>query len=63
MPNGKAAGVICLNLDPQTRLCRIWNGKDYPSVCRNFVFDPEICGDDNELVLAKLADMEILTRP
>ncbi len=63
MPNGKPAGVVCFNLDPETRLCRIWNGKDYPAVCKNFVFDPEVCGDSHEHVLAKLAEMEILTSP
>ena len=63
MPNGKPAGVTCHNLHPQTRLCRIWNEKNYPAVCRDFVFDPEVCGDNREHALAKLAELEILTRP
>lgn len=63
MPDGKPAGVVCHNLDPQTRLCRIWNKEDYPAVCRDFVFDPEVCSENNEHNLAKLAEMEILTKP
>jgi hypothetical protein len=63
MPNGKPAGVPCVNLDQETGLCRIWNTPNYPDVCRNLQAEPEMCGDDREHALHFLAELERITRP
>ncbi|MFP4114444.1 MAG: YkgJ family cysteine cluster protein [Spirochaetota bacterium] len=63
MPNGKPAGVPCVNLDPETHLCRIWGSAEYPDVCRGLCAEPEMCGSSREHALRYLAELERLTRP
>lgn len=63
MPDGKPAGVICVNLDPETYLCRIWNTPDYPVVCRGLRAEPEMCGSSSEEAIAYLDELERLTQP
>lgn len=60
MPNGKPAGVPCVNLD-RDRLCSIHGTDDYPAVCRNFKPSPEMCGDSNEHAASYLKRLEELT--
>jgi hypothetical protein len=63
MPDGKPAGVMCVNLDPEAYLCRIWNTPDYPAVCRGLRAEPEMCGSSREEAIAYLDELERLTRP
>ena len=63
MPLGKPAGVTCVNLDPDTYLCRIWNTPDYPEVCRRFRAEPGACGSSREEALVLLSLMDLATAP
>lgn len=62
MPNGKPAGVRCVNLSDDYR-CRIWGTPEYPSVCAEFRPTLEECGHDRPEALVLLARLEELTRP
>lgn len=57
MPDGKAAGVRCVNLD-DTNNCRIHNSDDYPTVCRDFKASYEMCGDNNDFAFDYLRKLE-----
>lgn len=61
MPNGKAAGIRCVNLNSYN-ICTIHEKENYPKVCRNFKFDPDYCGRKNEEAFEKLAELENQTR-
>jgi hypothetical protein len=63
MPDGKPAGTMCVNLDPESFLCRVWNTPAYPAVCRNLRAEPQMCGDSREEALAYLHELERLTAP
>ena len=41
--------------------CIIHGEPNFPSVCRNFKFDPEFCGKTNEEAFYYLSDLEKLT--
>ena len=60
MPNGKPAGVPCVNL-LENNLCSLYNTPEYPQVCRNFKFDPEFCGKTNKEAYSNLEQLEMLT--
>jgi len=45
MPNGKIAGLPCIHLDCN-RNCKIYHHDNRPQVCKDFKFDPEICGNN-----------------
>lgn len=60
MPNGKPAGVRCINLDKNGH-CKIHNTPEYPKVCRDFKADPEFCGKTNEEALKNMTELEKLT--
>lgn len=45
MPNGKPAGVRCVQLDDQFR-CKIFNSPERPKVCSGFQAERIICGDN-----------------
>jgi hypothetical protein len=65
MPNGKPAGVACVQLDERLR-CKIFNHPDRPAVCGQLQASPEMCGphDDGGLYARDfLMRLEILTRP
>jgi len=63
MPGGKPAGVRCVNLDPVTFFCRIWNTPEYPEVCRNLRPEPQMCGASREEAMVNLTELERLTDP
>jgi hypothetical protein len=63
MPGGKPAGVVCVNLDRETYLCRIWNTPEYPEVCRSLRAEPEMCGSSRREAMANLSRLEKLTAP
>jgi Fe-S-cluster containining protein len=62
MPNGKPAGVPCVNLD-ENRLCRVWNTPSYPDVCKGFKAEKWVCGENRDQALATLRILEHVTRP
>ena len=65
MPNGKAAGVPCVQLDA-ARNCRLFGHPDRPAVCRQLQPAREMCGepgDGGAHALVYLAQLESLTAP
>ncbi|WP_425481113.1 YkgJ family cysteine cluster protein [Ahniella affigens] len=60
MPNGKPAGVPCVQLDADLR-CRIFGQPERPNVCSSLRPDPAMCGDSREQALAYLTDLEQVT--
>ncbi|MBN1647643.1 MAG: YkgJ family cysteine cluster protein [Spirochaetales bacterium] len=62
-PEGKAAGVVCSNLDRESLLCTIWGTPAYPEVCRKFRADERYCGKTPAEAFIRLAKLEKETRP
>jgi len=65
MPQGKPAGVPCVQLDAQRR-CRIFGQPERPAVCRQLMPSLEMCGphdDGGQHARVFLARLEALTRP
>lgn len=63
MPNGKPAGVPCVNLHPETFECSVWNHTDYPNVCRSFTAMRDVCGEDREGAIDLILLWENQTQP
>jgi hypothetical protein len=62
MPDGKPAGVRCVQLLPDMR-CGLWGSPDRPDVCESLRPVPAMCGDSAEEAMVYLANLEIATRP
>ncbi|MDZ7858962.1 YkgJ family cysteine cluster protein [Sphaerotilus sp.] len=62
MPDGKPAGVPCVQLDADLR-CRIFGQPERPAVCGGLLPSEEMCGDSREQAMRWLGYMEDLTRP
>jgi uncharacterized protein len=65
MPNGKPAGVPCVQLDAQLR-CMIFGQPERPAVCGQLQASVEMCGpveDGGVHARAWLMRLENLTRP
>jgi hypothetical protein len=62
MPQGKPAGVPCVQLDGEGR-CRLWGRPDRPRVCIRLRPEPAMCGADREEALALLHALEAFTAP
>lgn len=62
MPNGKPAGVRCVNLD-DNNLCRLFGSPLRPRVCGGFTAEPDFCGHTNEEAMAILSSLEASCRP
>ena len=62
MPNGKPAGVRCVQLDEQDR-CRIFGQPERPDVCSSLKPDEDMCGDSREQAMRWLGALEVQTRP
>lgn len=62
MPDGKPAGVRCVQLDDDLR-CRLFGQPDRPACCRGLQPSAEMCGDDRGHALAWLTRLEQATRP
>jgi hypothetical protein len=62
MPQGKAAGVRCLQLTPDNR-CRLFGQPDRPQVCINLRPSEEMCGQTREEAMVYLEMLERLTAP
>lgn len=61
MPNGKPAGVRCVQLDEQN-LCQLFGHLDRPLVCSSFQADVCVCGDTQEQAIKILSEWELLTQ-
>jgi len=62
MPNGKPAGVACVQLDVRLR-CRLFGRPERPVVCATLRPSREMCGDTREHALRWLSKIEWQTRP
>lgn len=60
MPDGKPAGVRCVQLD-DANLCRLFDDPRRPEVCRRFDYDADLCGANRDQALARIAALEIAT--
>lgn len=57
MPNGKPAGIKCINLSEYNH-CLIFDSPDRPDVCSQFKAEPSVCGASREEALKILTDLE-----
>jgi hypothetical protein len=62
MPQGKPAGVRCVQLDERNR-CRIFGRPERPAVCGGLQPSAEMCGPDAGHALRWIAELEALTAP
>ncbi len=62
MPQGKPAGVRCVQLDEDLR-CRLFGDPRRPAVCGGLLPSAEMCGENPTQALAWLARLEQATRP
>ena len=67
MPNGKPAGVRCVQLDDQNR-CMIFGKPERPAFCASLQPSLEMCGDDQlenaqAHAMTWLSQLEKLTKP
>lgn len=60
MPDGKPAGVRCVQLD-DTNLCRLFGDPRRPAVCARFAYDPELCGERRDEALRRIEALERAT--
>ena len=57
MPNGKPAGVRCVQLSDDN-LCKIFGRPERPRVCGDFQADKTFCGDSREQALELIRWLE-----
>ncbi len=62
MPDGKAAGERCIQLDNSNR-CMIFGKPERPAFCAGLQASEEMCGESNTQAIIWLTNLEILTRP
>ena len=60
MPNGKPAGVRCIQLD-EANSCRIFGRPERPAVCGGLQPEAEMCGRTRDDALHYLTRLEALT--
>ncbi|WP_407349867.1 Fe-S-cluster oxidoreductase [Congregibacter variabilis] len=63
MPQGKPAGVVCVNLNSAANnyRCKIWGTADYPAVCAKFAPQIDTCGASRDEAIQLLSLMELHT--
>lgn len=62
MPQGKPAGVRCVQLDENNR-CRLFNQPERPAVCGQLLPAADMCGHSAAAALAWLSQLESATQP
>lgn len=62
MPQGKPAGVRCVQLGADQR-CLIFGQPERPAVCASLQPEPAMCGTGRIHAMAFLMHLEDLTRP
>jgi uncharacterized protein len=60
MPDGKPAGVRCIQLDHQNR-CMIFGKPERPAVCESLRPSLEMCGDSRDHAMYFLTQLDALT--
>lgn len=60
MPDGKPAGIRCVQLDDLNR-CRLFDRPERPEVCRRLRPEPAMCGSSREEAMRILASLESAT--
>lgn len=61
MPDGKPAGVRCIQLDDRNH-CRIFGDPTRPAVCSSLKPEPDMCGEDETHAIEWLMELEVVTR-
>ncbi len=61
MPDGKPAGVPCVQLDDMLR-CKLFGKPERPAFCGGLQPSAEMCGDERNHALHWLTKLEIMTR-
>ena len=61
MPNGKPAGVRCVQLGDDYR-CKIFGLPERPKVCSDFQAEPEFCGSTRDDAMSRMRELETITR-
>jgi hypothetical protein len=62
MPDGKPAGVRCIQLT-ENNYCRLFGHPSRPAVCRTLSPTPEMCRDTDDAAMVWLTRLEAVTRP
>lgn len=62
MPQGKPAGVPCVQLDEALR-CRLFGRPERPAFCGTLKPGPDMCGASRQEAMALLAALERATAP
>jgi Fe-S-cluster containining protein len=62
MPEGKPAGVRCVQLDDDNR-CRLFGRPPRPAFCASLQPSPEMCGNSRTQAIAWLTAVERATAP
>jgi len=62
MPNGKPAGVPCVQLDAAQR-CQLFGRPERPAVCLSLQPSEDLCGDSREQAMVWLGYLEHQTTP
>jgi Fe-S-cluster containining protein len=62
MPNGKPAGVRCVQLTDDYR-CAIFGQPERPEICRRLRPSPSMCGVNRDEAMTNLEVLERATRP
>ena len=62
MPNGKPAGVRCVQLDKDNR-CRVFGKPERPAFCGGLQPSLEMCGESREQAMVWLDALERATAP
>lgn len=62
MPEGKPAGIACVQLTADMR-CAIFESPERPACCSGLQPSMEMCGNDREHALTWLTWLEEATRP
>lgn len=62
MPQGKPAGVACVQLDDQLR-CKLFGKPERPAFCVSLRPSMEMCGTSRDEALEFLSTLETATRP
>jgi len=62
MPDGKPAGVRCVQLTEDNK-CKLFGKKERPKACVDFMPSKEICGSTAEEAINNLMRLENMTKP
>ncbi|MEQ1915817.1 MAG: YkgJ family cysteine cluster protein [Gallionella sp.] len=62
MPNGKPAGIPCIQLDEDLN-CKVFGKPERPAFCGGLQPEVEMCGENKAHALVWLTHLEQATRP